>query len=73
VLCLSPANNSLAHSIDVTVRLGTILNKSGLADYLANYSGNDGCITLLAAIISAVGGYCFHCLCHSFQAHRNTL
>jgi hypothetical protein len=46
---------SLAHSIDVTVRLGTILEKSGFAEFLINLPGIEGRLTLLGALLGAVG------------------
>eukprot|EP00873_Tetraselmis_striata_P021131 jgi/Tetstr1/441395/TSEL_029643.t1 len=46
--------HGLAHTIDVTARLGTILGKSGFARFLIDSSGADGCLTLLGAMLGAV-------------------
>lgn len=46
----------LAHTIDVTARLAAILNKSGIAAHMTQpYSGRKGPLTLLGALIAALG------------------
>uniref|UniRef100_A0A061RQT9 Phosphodiesterase n=1 Tax=Tetraselmis sp. GSL018 TaxID=582737 RepID=A0A061RQT9_9CHLO len=43
----------LAHTIDVTVRMATILNKSGIVAALSGGKNRTGSLTLLAALLSA--------------------